>query len=264
RQLCREQRQARQELCQALGEAPYNPGFDPATFDSDFNNLTTPNPYLPLALGYRWQYVGGDEIVTIEVRPETKLIAGVTCLVVNDVVSVAGQVVEDTDDWLAQAQNGDVYYCGEEVKDFEYFGGDNPLLPELTSIDGSFKAGRDGDKAGLLLPQSPVAGQVFRQEWSPGKAEDTVEVLATSYRFGLDPDLDQFVPPALAEQVCAAADCLVTRDFTPLEPDALEYKYYAAGIGRFLEVNRATGEIVQLVSCNVDPRCETLSAPEGE
>jgi hypothetical protein len=42
----------------------------------------------------------------------------VTCVVVNDKVTMGGVVVEDTNDWVAQARDGDVYYCGEEVKDF--------------------------------------------------------------------------------------------------------------------------------------------------
>ena len=56
----------------------------------------------------------------------------------------------------------------------------------------------------------------------------------------------------------------VTRDFTPLEPGVFELKYYASGIGLFLEVNPDEEEIVQLVECNVDPRCDDLPEPEEE
>ncbi len=50
--------------------------------------------------------------------------------------------------------------------------------------------------------------------------------------------------------VCAG-DCLVTRDFTPLEPGVDEYKYYAPGIGPILEVDQETGarlELVEIIS----------------
>lgn len=43
------------------------------------------------------------------VLSKTKLIEGVTCIVVNDKVSENGFLVEDTDDWFAQARDGDVY-----------------------------------------------------------------------------------------------------------------------------------------------------------
>jgi hypothetical protein len=185
----------------------------------------------------------------IDVLDKTKLIDGVTCLVVQDRVSKNGELIEDTDDWFAQAKNGDVYYCGEEVKDFESFDGDDPRSPELVSIDGSFKQGRDGDKGGIYFQGVSTVGQVYRQEFSPGNAEDAVEVPST--------------PRGLAELLCAARDCVVTGEFSPMhpEPDGFARKYYARGIGVFLEIVPATGDIVQLVDCNVDRRCGALPAP---
>ena len=47
----------------------------------------------------------------------------------------------------------------------------------------------------------------------------------------------------------------------PLEPGAFERKYYAPGIGVFLEVNPEEEEIVQLVDCNFDTRCALLPSP---
>jgi hypothetical protein len=261
RQLCRDQYAARKKLCSLLGEARYDPDFDPANFDDDFTQLTNPNPYFPLGIGNRWKFVEGDETVTVEVLNKTKLIEGVTCIVVNDLVEVAGQPVEDTDDWFAQAKDGTVVYCGESVRDFEVFPGDNPPEPELVTIDGSFKAGQAA-RPGTLFLAGPTVGAVYRQEWAPGDAEDAAEVLSTSYSFGNDPaGLDQFVPPALAQLLCGDGDCVVTGEFNPLEPEALARKYYAPGLGPFLEVNPATGDILQLVECNFEARCSSLPAP---
>jgi len=259
-QLCREQLAGRLDACELLGEERYDPDFDPASFDDDFENLTNPNPYFPLAIGNRWEYGGGTEAVTVEVLNQTKLIKGVTCIVVRDRVMDDGDLVEDTDDWFAQAKDGNVWYCGEEVKDFETFEGDDPQRPELVSIDGSFKAGRDGDKPGVIFRASPLPGEVYREEFSLGNAEDVTEVLSTTYGFGSDPELDRFVPKPLAELLCSG-DCVVTRNFSPLEPGVFARKYYASGIGFFLEVKPDTGEVVQLVDCNVDPRCVMLPAP---
>jgi hypothetical protein len=178
--------------------------------------------------------------------------------VLRDVASEEGQVVEDTDDWLAQATNGDVHYCGEISMNFEYFDGDNPPEAELVDVGGSWKTGRDDAKPGIIMfAPLPAVGTVYRQEFALGNAEDVAEVLSNTYGYGTHPDLDQFVPAALANQYCNN-DCVVTRDFTPVEPDAEERKYYAPGIGLFLEVDMTTGDTVQLVGCNVDARCPPL------
>jgi len=53
----------------------------------------------------------------------------------------------------------------------------------------------------------------------------------------------------------------VTRNFSLLEPGVSSRKYYASGIGFFLEVNPATGEVLQLVDCSFDSRCADLPVP---
>jgi hypothetical protein len=257
-QLCAEQRDGRLDACKSLGEGRYDPDFDPALFD-DPRNPTNPNPYFPLTVGNRWEYRGGTEIDAVEVVNETKLIAGVTCIVVRDQVSKAGDLAEDTDDWYAQAKDGNTWYCGEEVKDFETFNGDNPRRPELVKIDGSFKAGRDGSKPGIIFLASPKKGDVYLEEASLGNAEDVTEVLSTTYAFGSDPELDQSVPRQLAKRLCSG-DCVVTKNFSLLEPGVFARKYYARGIGVFLEVE-STGQVVQLVDCNFDPKCDNLPQP---
>jgi len=260
-QHCRDQNAARLELCGLLGEARYDPDFAPANFDSDLHDQTQPNPYFPLAIGNVWEYQGGDESNRIEVLDETKLIEGVTCVVSHDLVSVPGGGGEDTVDWYALRKDGTVVYCGEDVRDFEVFAGDVPMTPELVAIDGSFKVGRDGAKPGTIFLPNPVRGAAYRQEWSAGNAEDAAIVLSNTYGYGSDPELDRFVPRALAELLCAANDCVVTAEITPIEPDLLDRKYYARGIGTFLEVDVEEGAINQLVACNFDARCALLQAP---
>ena len=258
-QSCADLLEARREVCDAVGEERYEPAFEPHLFDSDFARLTRPNRYYPIAVGNRWDYRGGGEAITVVMLNKTKLIEGVTCLVVNDKVTRNGELIEDTDDWIAQARDGDVYYCGERVQDFETFPGDTPREAEMVSIDGSFKVGRGGDKSGILFRLAPRLGELYRQEFSLGNAEDVSEVLSTSYAFGRDPDLDYLVPKALADLLCAG-DCIVTKDYTPHDPDAIEYKYYAPRIGKFLEVKLENGTVMRLVGCNVDSRCNVLAA----
>ncbi len=236
RKLCREQFAARLDVCSLVGEERHDPDFDPDNFVDPGTIGTTvdPNPFLPLIVGNKWTYEGGGEVVIVTVTDKTKLIEGVTCRVVNDVVLDDGKVREDTDDWFAQDLDGNVHYCGEEVKDFEVFEGDDPVAPELVAIDGSFKVGRDGAKSGILVPAFPEVGDSYRQEFLLGEAEDVVEVISTTGSAS--------VPGASCD-----GTCLVTRDFSPLDPGPEENKFYAPGVGLVLEVDLETGDRLELV-----------------
>lgn len=257
RALCGEQFKARQNVCEAIGQAPYDPSFEPEDFETSLAALSIPNPYFPLQVGNQWVY-DGDEEIEINVLDATKLIDDITCFVVRDVVTDEGDLVEDTYDWLAVSRiDGAVWYCGEEAKDYEYFEGDLPRVPELVSIDGSFKVERDNDRAGIFFPGYPSVGDVYRQEFSLGNAEDVGEIVAIDYQWGDDADLDELVPQDLAEYLCHH-DCVVVAEYTPIEPDVFELKYFAPGIGFFAGVNPEEEEVVYLTGCNFDARCASL------
>ena len=232
---CDDQNAARLELCGDLGEARYDPRFKPARFVDPLKiGLSVdPNPYFPLEQGREWVYEGGGETITVTVTTQTKLIGGVTCLVVNDTVVEDGVVTEDTDDWYAQDLDGNVWYCGEISLEFELQKGE--AISELVGIEGSWKALRDLAEPGILMKAVPQVGDVYRQELALGDAEDAAEVLSVT-------------ASATAPAASCANDCVKTRDFSPLEPDALERKFYAPGIGLILEVDQETGERVELVS----------------
>ena len=151
--------EARAALCIDVDDEVHDPEFGEAYADNfidplDIGDSVTPNPYFPLIQGNQWVYESTSideddgeektETVTVTVKNETKLIQGIDCLVVNDIVEEDGEVVEDTDDWFAQDKEGNVWYCGEIARNFEFFDGDEPEIPELVDIDGSWKAGREG------------------------------------------------------------------------------------------------------------------------
>ncbi len=229
REECGGQFESRLAICHALGEAPYDPQIDPAVFvnPAEIGKSVAPNPYFPLVRGRTWIYKGGTETITVAVTEETKEILGVTCAVVHDVVEDNGEVIEDTVDWYAQDINGNVWYFGEIAQEFED--------GELVSLEGSWKAGVDGAKPGIIMKAAPVVGVVYRQEFSLGNAEDVGEILSLT-------------GSATAPAAVCNGDCLVTKDFTPFEPDVIEHKYFAPAIGLILEVNPETGERLELVT----------------
>jgi hypothetical protein len=257
-QLCAKQLTGRRNACGLLGEDRYDPPFEQGSFETNFSNLSNPNRYFPLGIGNQWEFRSQTQSIKVQVLNETKLIDDVRCIVVRDEVREQGDLVESTNDWYAQAKDGNVWYCGEETATFESFAGDHPRKPERVSIDGSFKAGRDGDKPGIIFRAAPSPGEAYVEESSLANAEDATVVLSVSYAYGKHPELDQLVPRKLAKLLCAG-DCVVTKNFSLLEPGVFERKYYAPGIGVFLEVEPGSGEVVQLVKCNVDPRCASLS-----
>jgi len=257
-QECQAQYATRLGACRLLGEDRYDPETDPGAFERNFANLRNPNRYFPLTIGNRWEYRSGHERNTVEVLDQTKRIDGVTCIVFRDLVSVDGKLHEATDDWYAQAEDGTVWYFGEEVKNYETFAGDRPRAPELVSIDGSFKAGRELDKPGIIFLNSPSKGDVYLEEFSLGNAEDVTEILSTTYSFGASAELDHLVPRTLAKRFCNG-DCVVTKNYSLLEPGIFARKYYAPGVGVILEVEVNTGQVVALTDCNFDARCDNLS-----
>lgn len=238
REECHEQFEARLELCEAVGESRYDPDFSPERFvdPRQIGITVAENPFFPLIEGNQWVYKSTftdedgtkvSETITVVVTDKTKLIEGVTCRVVNDLVLVDdgdGPVpLEDTNDWYAQDVDGNVWYCGEEVRDFETFDGDEPMEPELVSIDGSFKVGRDYARPGIIMLMAPQVGDVYRQEAAFGDAEDFAEVTNLN--------ASESVPAASCN-----GDCLVTREGNLLDPGVFADKYYAPGIGTILEV----------------------------
>ena len=230
---------ARLALCADLNDAAHEPMFGEdfaANFVNplDIGGVVPVNPWFPLVTGNRWVYEGDGETIEVEVTDQTKLIDGITCVVVTDTASEDGVVVETTGDWYAQDVTGNVWYCGEISRNFEVFAGDVPEEPELVDIDGSWKAGRDGSEAGILLPFIPVVGETIRQEVAYGEAEDAITIESLS-------ETEASIGGA------CVANCLMTRDFTPLEPDVAENKFYAPGLGLIVEVDLETGDRVELV-----------------
>jgi len=193
--------------------AAYSPSIDPAGFTAAVDN-----PYFPLPPGARWVYEGrvedGLERTVVEVTGDTRVVMGVTCVVVHDTVTVDGEMIEDTFDWFAQDADGAVWYFGEET--YEYEDG------EIVGTEGAWEAGVDGAQPGIVMPARPQVGDSYRQEYYEGEAEDAAEVLSLT--------------ESATVAVGTYEDVLVTEDINALEPDVVEHKYYARGVGPILTV----------------------------
>jgi hypothetical protein len=196
---------------------------------SDFVSEIT-NPYLAFKVGrifyYESETEDGLETITVEVTNDSKIIMGnIQATVVRDRVFLGGELIEDTFDWYAQDKDGNVWYLGEDTKEYE----DGQVI----STHGSWEAGVLGAMPGLIMAANPVNGMKYRQEFFEGEAEDNAIVINT----------DKNVTIGLG----SFEGCLETMEYSTLEPGVREHKYYSPGTGLLLEWNRREGERVELV-----------------
>lgn len=183
------------------------------------------NPYLGFerekVFRYESETEEGLEQIVVEVTPGSKTILGVATTVVHDEVFLDGELVEDTFDWFAQDEDGNVWYFGEDSRTLE--GG------EVISTEGSWEAGVEGASPGIVMLAAPRIGLQYAQELAPGVAEDMARVLSLSRT--VEVPLGTF------------DGCLQTQEWTPLERGPRESKYYAPGTGLVLETSPGGGRV---------------------
>jgi hypothetical protein len=193
--------------------ANYAPQIDRSNFVEKIDNR-----YLMFTPGTTFFYEGktadGPERVETYVSHKTREVLGVKCTVVRDKAFLNGKLSEDTFDWYAQDGEGNVWYFGEDTKEYEN--------GKVISTKGSWEAGVDGAKPGIVMEANPRVGDSYRQEYYKGEAEDMAEVLSLDAS-GLD--------NAVSVPYGSFGDVLMTKEWNPLEPAVLEYKYYAPGTG---------------------------------
>lgn len=158
------------------------------------------------------------------VTNDTKTVMGVTCVVIHDVVFVDGEVMEETFDWYSQDKKGAVWYFGEDSTSYEE--------GQAPSKEGSWEAGVDGALPGIIMLAEPRVGDVYRQEYYKGEAEDMAEVVKVSGSVT--------APNGTFDKI------LTTKEWTPLEPDVIEQRQYAPGVGIVVEDTPSESEHMEL------------------
>jgi hypothetical protein len=198
----------------------------PSFNEGNFHNPTTiNNPYFPLAPGARYTYKGAVQkepvVDIVTVTRNTPTIDGVITIEVRDQVYESDVLTEDTLDWYAQDDQGNVWYFGELATQ----------LPAGTH-DGSWTAGDNGAQPGYIMEAHPEVGDIYCQENAPGSAQDAAQVISVS--------ASRSVPFGSYTNV------LQTKDYSLLEPKN-ENKFYGPGVG-MLEAISITGpsEDIQL------------------
>lgn len=211
-----------------MPDPTYQPDMSPGRF---LNSTQITNPYFPVADGKKYKYEGqtSDGLETIEEQrlSNTRVVAGVECIVVNFKAYLNGVLIEEAYDWYAQDIDGTVWYFGEEVDNYNSDG-------TLRDHGGSWEAGLDGAKIGIIMPASPSLGFAYREEYYFDEAEDEAEITGVY--------LDVAIPFG------NFSNCIRTHNFTILEPDLEESKFYAPGIGLVKEIDHSDNTEILLIA----------------
>jgi hypothetical protein len=183
------------------------------------------NPWFPLTPGsvfvYRGVKNGESARDVVTVTDKTTVIDGVRCTAVDDRLYLRGHLFERTTDWYAQDVKGTVWYFGEATAELDESG-------HVTSNEGSWRAGVDGARAGIVMPAKPRVGRSFRQEYYEGRAEDSFRILSSS--------------ASVRVPYTSSTQALLTKEWTPLEPDVVDHKLYVRGVGLVEEETVKGGE----------------------
>jgi hypothetical protein len=212
----------------ASSSCPKPPAVDAANFPA---SPSVTNPYFPLKLGTTYVYRGKEDDHPTEdrfaVTNKTKVIEGVTVRVVHDQVFTNNKVTEDTFDYFAQDKDGTVWYFGEDTKEL-----DNG---QVVSTEGTWQAGVKGANAGIFMEANPKVGDAYKQEDANNVAEDCAQILSTT--------------ASVKVPFGSFDDALQTKEFSLLEPDVVDNKWYAKGVGEVREATVQGGsDFLELVS----------------
>jgi hypothetical protein len=135
-------------------------------------------------------------------------------------------LVEDTYDWYAEDNDGNVWYMGEDTTAWD------EEENCLTSA-GSWKAGDDGAEPGVIMLADPSPGVSYLQEYYEGEAEDQAKVLRLNATVFIEYQEGEYL------------DCLQTKEYTALAPGEVEHKFYCrlsqGGVGLTL-INELKGK----------------------
>jgi hypothetical protein len=213
---------------EAAADAATTHGFISLPFNPDNFLRVVDNRFFPLRPGTRYVYKGVEDSevetnITI-VTHDRKTIFGISAIVVFDRVFVHGELKEKTFDWYAQDKDGNVWYLGEDTREFED--------GKVVSTEGSWEAGKNGAKAGIIMLAHPQITNTYRQEFLQGEAEDVARVV--------DRGLGVTVPYGSFQ------NCLKTVEFTRLEPGIKESKDFCPGVG-FVKAHGVDGPATHLV-----------------
>ena len=167
--------------------------------------------YFVLEPGYQQVLEKGPLRLQITVLDDTKVVDGVTTRVVEEREWDKGVLHEVSRNYYAMCeQTQDVLHFGEDVEVYDVNG-------KFLKNDGTWLAGSNGHRPGLVIPGAPKLGMKYYQEIAPGVSLNRGEIVSLS-------------------QTCKTSagtftKCMKIKGTSGMDAKKLEYKYYAPNVG---------------------------------
>jgi hypothetical protein len=197
----------------SLAQEKYNPVINPEDFSTVIDN-----PYFTMIPGTTFVFEKesdeGVERIEAYVTDTTRNIIGVETLVVYERTWLEDELIEETYDWFAQDKEGNVWYFGEDSKEFED--------GEVSTTFGSWEAGVNDAKPGILMKAKPAVGDFHYQEYSEGVAIDTSDILDVNV--------------SIKTKFGSFTGCVKNKEGSALAKDLLEHKYYCPEAGNVVYI----------------------------
>jgi hypothetical protein len=204
----------------ATAAAAVPPG--PPTFS---NPLNITNTFFPFQPGGTKVFAGFDEgkramevdVYGFDTRTFTLNQVNVGCHVLREYSFERGELVEISQNYFAQADDGTVYYFGEVVDIYE----DGVIVSHEGSWLVGGPSGNDPPETGVettpnvFMPADPKLGDIYKPEDLAGVVDETDEVIAT--------DKTVRVPAGRYD------GAIEVKETSQLDP-AIERKWYAPGV----------------------------------
>jgi hypothetical protein len=175
------------------------------------------NPYFPLPEETVWVLRGVEDGVNVRLRitvlEKTEVVAGVRTRVVEERAWEDGELHEVALNYFVQAPDGTVCYYGEDVNFYED--------GQVVSHEGAWRAGVGANRPGIIMPANPAVGMSYAQEVAPGISEDRAEIIAMGESVRL--------------RAGTYRNTLLTRETSPLDPEAVSFKHYAPRVGLIVD-----------------------------
>lgn len=173
-------------------------------------STTGRSDYFVLEPGFQLVLGKGSVKLQIKVLDETKVVNGVTTRVVEEREWDKDQLTEVSRNYYVMCeQTKDVLHFGEDVEVYE--------KGKFVKTQGTWIAGTNGNRPGLLVSGNPKLNMKYYQEIAPGVAMNRGEVVSLS-------------------ETCKTAagtftQCMKVKGTSSIDKKKLEYKYYAPKIG---------------------------------
>jgi hypothetical protein len=198
------------------------------TFSNPLNITNHYHPFQPGGVKVFQGSDGRDKLVGLHLYlTETRSFnwngTTVACRVLREIAFENGELVEISDNYFAQADDGTVYYFGEVVDNYEdgvVVNNDGSWLVGGPKLPSDPPGTANDNNPTVFMPANPEVGDVFKPEDLPPVVDETATVVRVGVKVKVSAGVYE--------------DAIIIEETSTLEPGTTA-KWYAPGVGVVME-----------------------------